>query len=77
MYALETRVVDGVVQPMFVKYRYTIETFEMERITIDHVSSLKAATESESACTSLLRLVLQVCYPVCYLCGLWQNIALV
>ena len=53
MFALETRVVDGVAQPLFVSYRFTIETFEMERITIDHVSSLKHQNESESARTSL------------------------
>ena len=31
------------------RYRFTIETFEMERITIDHVSSMKPGRDSENA----------------------------
>ncbi len=49
VYALETHTVDGASKQLFARYRFTIETFEMERITIDHVSSLKGTSENESA----------------------------
>lgn len=52
IHALETRLVDGVARTDFVSHKLAIAMTEMERLTLDHVSSIHSAADSESACAS-------------------------
>ncbi len=61
MFALETQLCDGVPKAVFVPHKLSIATFEMERLTLDHVSSVHSAADTESARTCWYTNVLSVC----------------
>lgn len=57
----QTRLVDGgVPRQEFVRFPMSVATFEMERITLDHVSTMHSAADTESARAYSCRIVVQL-----------------
>lgn len=70
IHALETHLVDGVPRTEFCQHKLSVATSEMERLTLDHVSSVHSAADTESACMwgSCLVVfdVMKIWVPLCF-----------